>query len=112
MKKQWMIGCLLVFALKCDAEDPKILGVGADAPDFKLRGIDDKSYTLDSFRESKILMIVFTANHCPTAQAYEERMKKLSAAFESSQMQMVAISSIIRSSLPGRTGLLRPGRYF
>lgn len=93
MTKLWIIGTLLVFTLNVTAEDPKILGIGADAPDFELTGIDDKSYTLESFRESKILMIVFTANHCPTAQAYEERMKKLSSAYKSAEMQMVAISS-------------------
>ena len=83
----------MVFTLNVTAEDPKILGIGEDAPDFELRGIDDKSYNLESFRESKLLMIVFTANHCPTAQAYEERMKKLSSAYETAEMQMVAISS-------------------
>jgi hypothetical protein len=54
------------------AEDIKTLETGATAPAFSLPGIDGKTYTLDSFRESKILVIIFTSDHCPTAQAYDE----------------------------------------
>jgi thiol-disulfide isomerase/thioredoxin len=93
MKKRWVLGCLMVFALNVKAEDAKILGIGEAGPDFKLFGTDDQTYTLESFKESKVLMIVFTANHCPTAQAYEERMKKLSSDYKPGEMQMVAISS-------------------
>jgi len=93
MRKLMIIGCLMAFAFNLLAEDPKILGIGEDAPDFSLVGIDGQTYSLESFRESEILMIVFSANHCPTAQAYEERMKKLSSDYETSEMQLVAISS-------------------
>ena len=58
------------------AEERETLAIGKQAPDLNLKGIDGKIYTLDSFREAKVLMIVFSANHCPTAQAYEERMKQ------------------------------------
>ncbi len=53
------------------------LAIGAAAPDFDLPGVDGKRYTLASFAEAKVLVVVFTANHCPTAQAYEERIEKL-----------------------------------
>jgi len=56
-------------------------------------GIDGKIYTLDSFGEAQVLMIVFTANHCPTAQAYEERIKLLCDKYTTDQMRLVAISS-------------------
>ena len=49
----------------------KTLEIGAAAPDFSLKGADGKVYSLASFAESKILVIIFTCNHCPTAQAYE-----------------------------------------
>lgn len=75
------------------AQDPATLSIGENAPAFSLKGIDNKIYTLDNFREAKVLALVFTANHCPTAQAYEERMKELSARYGQEEMQMVAISS-------------------
>ena len=52
---------------------PKTLEIGAKAPDFNLPGVDGKKYTLSSFAKADILVIIFTCNHCPTAQAYEKR---------------------------------------
>jgi peroxiredoxin len=75
------------------AEDPETLAIGAKAPGFQLVDIDGKYYSLDDFKGAEVLTIVFTANHCPTAQAYEERMKKLSADYTPEQMRLVAISS-------------------
>ncbi len=75
------------------AEDPETLSIGAAAPDFSLLGIDGNTHSLESYSHAQILVIVFTANHCPTAQAYEERMKQLSADYPPEKVQMVAISS-------------------
>ncbi len=75
------------------AEDSETLGLGEKAPDFSLKGIDGLSYSLENFEDAEVLMIVFSANHCPTAQAYEERMKKLSADYKPEEMMMLAISS-------------------
>jgi hypothetical protein len=41
-----------------------ILPIGASAPDFNLPGVDGNYYSLESFNEAKILVIVFTCNHC------------------------------------------------
>lgn len=68
------------------------LAIGSAAPDFKLPGVDGKKYSLASFNKAKILVIVFTCNHCPTAQAYEERIIKLSSEYGSRGVQLVAIS--------------------
>ena len=46
-------------------DDPQTLAIGSKAPDFKLPGVDGKTYTLSSFSKSPILVIVFTCNHCP-----------------------------------------------
>jgi len=53
----------------------KTLETGAIAPDFSLRGIDDKIYSLKDFSKSPVLVVIFSCNHCPTAQAYEDRIK-------------------------------------
>lgn len=74
------------------AEDPAPLEIGAKAPDFSLPATDGKTYTLKDFDSYKLLLIVFTCNHCPTAQAYEERMKQLVTDYKSKGVAVVAIS--------------------
>ena len=68
------------------------LAIGAEAPDFDLPGVDGKRYTLASFEDAKALVLVFTANHCPTAQAYEERIAKLHADFAPRGAAVVLVS--------------------
>ena len=75
------------------ADQPETLKIGAQAPDFNLPGVDGKRYSLKSFAGADILAIVFTCNHCPTAQAYEERIKKLTADYKAKKVAVVAISS-------------------
>lgn len=67
------------------------LAIGAAAPDFKLTGVDGKTHTLASFSKSKILVIVFTCNHCPTAQAYENRIVQLTRDYAGKGVAVVAI---------------------
>ncbi len=71
---------------------PKTLEIGAKAPDFKLPGVDGKYYKLASFNKADILVVIFTCNHCPTAQAYEKRMKKLVTDYKNKGVAVVAIS--------------------
>jgi thiol-disulfide isomerase/thioredoxin len=74
------------------ADDYKTLEIGASAPLFSLPGVDGKSYTLESFRTGKILVLIFTADHCPTAQAYEDRILQLYQEFHSKGVEFVLIS--------------------
>lgn len=73
------------------SQEHKTLAIGAAAPDFKLPAVDGKIYTLASFNNSKILVIIFTCNHCPTAQAYEDRIIKLTADYSGKGVAVVAI---------------------
>lgn len=68
------------------------LEIGAAAPDFALPGVDDKKHSLADYSEAKVLVIVFTCNHCPTAQAYEERIKKMHADYKGKGVALIAIS--------------------
>ncbi len=74
------------------AEGPPTLAIGAAAPDFDLPGVDGRRYTLASFAKAKVLVIVFTADHCPTAQAYESRIEKLDRDFAPRGVQLVLVS--------------------
>ena len=86
-------GFLLLVGTDLQAGEPETLAIGQKAPAFSLLGIDGNTYSLESFNQASVLCIVFSANHCPTAQAYEERMKELSAAYTPEEMMLVAISS-------------------
>jgi peroxiredoxin len=70
----------------------KTLEIGAKAPDFNLPGIDGRVYKLADFAKAEILVVIFTCNHCPTAQAYEKRIKKLAADYKKKGVAVVAIS--------------------
>ncbi len=74
------------------AENPPTLALGAKAPDFTLPGVDGKSHRLAEYDGTKALLIVFTCNHCPTAQYYEERLKQIVADFKPKGLAVVAIS--------------------
>jgi len=74
------------------AEEPKTLPIGSVAPDFSLPGIDGKAYSLNDFRDSAILVIIFTANHCPTAQAYEQKILDLYYDFAPKGAAFVLVS--------------------
>jgi peroxiredoxin len=69
----------------------KTLPIGEKAPDFKLRATDGKIYSLASFKNADILVIVFTCNHCPTAQAYEDRIIKLADDYRPRKVSVIAI---------------------
>jgi thiol-disulfide isomerase/thioredoxin len=93
MKRNILFFCVLAATGMAYAEEPETLSIGAQAPDFSLVGTDGRTYTLESFAGAEVLTVVFMANHCPTAQAYEDKLNRLCAAYTSEQMQLVAISS-------------------
>src|SRR5436190_19612167 len=69
--------CAAVRIWAADTHSPETLPLGALAPDFKLAGVDGKKYSLKDFKKADVLVVVFTCNHCPTAQYYEERLRNL-----------------------------------
>jgi len=68
------------------------LTTGDSAPDFDLPGVDDKNHKLADFADAKVLMVLFTCNHCPTAQAYEARLNQLFDNYSDKGLALVAIS--------------------
>jgi peroxiredoxin len=85
------LAAALALAVPVAASAPT-LAIGAKAPDFDLPGVDGRRHTLASFEKAKVLVLVFTANHCPTAQAYEDRIARLDADFASRGVQLVLVS--------------------
>ncbi len=80
---------------------PETLPIGAKAPDFvNLPATDGKSYSLSSFAGAKAVVISFTCNHCPYAQAYEDRFIALAREFSPKGVAFVAINSNDALSYP------------
>jgi thiol-disulfide isomerase/thioredoxin len=68
------------------------LAIGDKAPYFKLPNVDGKYVSIDDFRDSDVLVIYFTCNHCPTAQAYEERFNDIVDDYSGKKVAFVGIS--------------------
>src|SRR5262245_14768201 len=77
-------------AARAEEEHPT-LPVGSSAPDFNLQGVDGRNWALKDFAQAEVLVILFTCNHCPTAQYYEERIKQLGDQYKDKGVAFVAI---------------------
>lgn len=74
-----------------EKQEVKTLEIGAKAPDFTLPDMNGKMVSLNDFSNSKVLVVVFICAHCPTAQAYEDRLVKFTADYKDKDVQVVAI---------------------
>ena len=87
----FVVGLLSFSGSGRPADEHPTLPIGAAAPDFSLPAVDGKTYSLASFAGAKVLVVVFTCNHCPTAQAYEDRLIRLTADYRDKGVAVVAI---------------------
>ena len=72
---------------------PFTLSIGQTAPDFDLPGVDGKNYSLASFKDAKLLVVVFSCNHCPYVVGSEERFNRFYADYAPRGVAMIAINS-------------------
>lgn len=68
------------------------LKTGSQAPAFNLPATDGKIYSLESFAQKKALVVIFSCNHCPYVQAYEDRIIEIQKDY-AKDLQIIAISS-------------------
>src|SRR4051812_28450263 len=72
------------------AKEEKQIKVGDQAPDWKgLTGTDDKKHSLKDLEKDKAVVVVFTCNTCPVAQAYEDRLNKLATDYKDKGVSVV-----------------------
>ena len=64
------------------AESSDTLERGDSAPPFELPGTDGETYTLESFADHDALLLVFTCNHCPYAEAKEPALNAIAADYD------------------------------
>lgn len=70
------------------------------APNFSLPATDGKTYSLASFADCSALLIVFYCNHCPYAQAVEDRLLRLGHEYIPKGLGMILINSNDASQYP------------
>lgn len=66
--------------------------LGTPAPNFSLPGTDYKTYTLESFQDNKVLVVIFMCNHCPYVQAVLRRLINLQNDYSDRGVQLVGIN--------------------
>ena len=93
MRSTLILLLLLATALRAaETTEHPTLPLGSPAPDFSLPGVDGRTYSLKDFAAAKVLVVIFTSVHCPTAQAYEGRIKQLVADYGPRGVAFVAIN--------------------
>jgi peroxiredoxin len=69
------------------------LKIGEPAPRFSLQGVDGATYDLARFAGKPVLVVVFSCNHCPYVQAYEDRLMAIQRDYADRGVQLIAINS-------------------
>jgi peroxiredoxin len=68
--------------------------IGKGAPSFSnLIGTNDSRYSLSTFEDKEILVLIFMANRCPTARVYTERLKSIQNDYLSKGVQLIGVNS-------------------
>jgi peroxiredoxin len=79
-------------ALRLSGAEHPVMKLGTPLPPFDLPGVDGRNHRPADYAASKALALVFTCNHCPTAQAYEERIQQLANDYAPRGVSVIAIS--------------------
>jgi peroxiredoxin len=89
-----LVRCFLFFFVPmvvAAQEHHPILSLGSPAPNFSLSGVDGKTHQISDYASSPVLVVVFTCNHCPIAQMYEQRIQHLADDYKNRGVALVAI---------------------
>lgn len=66
---------------------------GDEVKDFSLKSTDNKTISLNGYKNARGFIIVFTCNHCPFAKLYQERMNAMNKEYSAKGIYLLAISS-------------------
>lgn len=85
--------CALGLSVLASCAVAEEIKVGAKAPDWSgIIGTDDKEHALADYAKAKIVVLVFMANHCPVAVAYEDRLVAIQKDYKDKGVQVVAVN--------------------
>ena len=65
---------------------------GDKAKDFKLKNVDGKMVSMADYKDAKGFIVIFTCNHCPFSQAYEDRIVALHKTYSVKGYPVIAIN--------------------
>jgi peroxiredoxin len=72
---------------------PPVCDFGWKAPDFRLPGVDGKTYALSDIRGPKGTLVMFICNHCPYVRSIIDRIARDAAELAGLGIASVAISA-------------------
>jgi peroxiredoxin len=76
------------------------VGLGTEAPQFDLPGVDGQNHSLDSYADADVLVLVQSCNHCPYVQAWDQRLNTVARDYADRGVRVVAINSNDAASHP------------
>ena len=79
---------LTLFAFASNAQ----YAIGDVAKDFSLKNVDGKNISLKEMKDAKGYVVIFTCNHCPFSQLYEQRIIELDKSLKKQGFPVVAIN--------------------
>jgi len=71
----------------------RTLKIGDPAPSFRLPSVDGKDYSLRDFKDKKVVIVMFSCNHCPTVKAYEGRFIELQDDYKEKGVTLIAVNA-------------------
>ncbi|MFA5326723.1 MAG: thioredoxin family protein [Prolixibacteraceae bacterium] len=90
MKRMFFIVFLISFAVSVAVAGG--YGTGDKAADFKLKNVDGKFISFSNYPDAKGFVVIFTCNHCPYAQAYQDRIIEIDKKYKVLGYPVIAIS--------------------
>ena len=76
------------------------VGLGTEAPQFDLPGVDGHNHSLDSYGDAEALVLVQSCNHCPYVQAWEDRLSAIARDYADRGVRVVAVNSNDAANYP------------
>ncbi len=95
MTRKWTLAFVLAAAamLMATSSFAARLNVGDAAPDWSgIIGVDDKQHSLSDYKDAKLIVTVFSCNHCPVAVAYEDRLVALQKKYKAKGVRVIAVN--------------------
>lgn len=63
--------------------------------DFSLKGANNKTSSLNDFKNAKTVVLVFTSTQCPYAKLYESRLVSLASTYAGQGVQFVFVNPVV-----------------
>jgi peroxiredoxin len=76
------------------------LQIGDKAMSFKLPGVDGTEHSLNDYSGKNAVIVVFSCNHCPYVQAWQDRMVQIQSDYMSRGVQLIAINANDATKFP------------